>query len=316
MVTAPGKNPYVSEAAIQNSGYAQFVDGVLVLGESGEQAPALADRVHGALRALILDPEFPCVGSRSAFNQGSYRFAMYKQMNSPESTVGLARDLYTFVQGQLQIEGDFTTFIACFDAPKSLPPEEFEAQLWEQLHALHQLDHEPWDPVVESDPQNPRFSFCFAGARSSSSPLAHGGTLGAEISVARARLQRTLPVREAPMRTRFEMMRDTIRERDEKLEGEVKPQRRGFRRAHGAPSTPVVPYPRLEVPGAFERSRPAPQRNTPGTSDREACCAGVNCSAGSIRMESRCRTWPRSPRRILRSGSRPAARSTTPETFA
>ncbi len=71
MVTAPSKNPYDSEAAIQNSSYAQFVDGVLLLSESGEQAPAMADRVHGALRALVLDPEFPCVGSRSALNQAS-----------------------------------------------------------------------------------------------------------------------------------------------------------------------------------------------------------------------------------------------------
>jgi FPC/CPF motif-containing protein YcgG len=229
VVTAPSKNPYDSEAAIQNSSYAQFVDGVLLLSESGEQAPAMADRVHGALRALVLDPEFPCVGSRSALNQGSYRFAMYQEMNSAPSTAGLARDLYSFVQEQLRIEGDFTTFIACFDVPKSLPPVEFEAQLWEQLQSLHKLDQEPWDPTVESDPEDPRFAFSFAGRAFfvvGLSPMAE-------------RWARRFPwpalafnahfqfekIREDG---RFEMMRDTIRERDAKLEGETNPNVEDF----------------------------------------------------------------------------------------
>ena len=229
MVTAPSKNPYDSETAIQNSSYAQFVDGVLLLSDSGEQAPALADRVHGALRALILDPDFPCLASRSALNQGSYRFAMYKEMNSPESTAGLARDLYTFVQEQLQIEGDFTTFIASFDAPKSLPPEEFEARLWEQLHALHQLDHEPWDLGVESDPGDPRFGFSFAGRAFfivGLSPMAE--RWGRRFPWPTLAFNAHFQFEKLREDGRFEMMRDTIRERDTKLEGVMNPNVEDF----------------------------------------------------------------------------------------
>ncbi|HUF54003.1 MAG TPA: YqcI/YcgG family protein [Dehalococcoidia bacterium] len=144
MTTTTSDNPHASEEATANSCYAKLEGDDLLLAESGEPAPAMATRVHDALRALILDPEYPCVGSRSALNQGSYRFAMYDELASPEATAGLARDLYTFIQEQPSIEGEFTTFIACFDRPKSITPEDFEALLWTQLKALSELDPAEW----------------------------------------------------------------------------------------------------------------------------------------------------------------------------
>jgi uncharacterized protein len=109
MATTTTENPFDSEVAAGASAYSRFDGEKLLDAESGEPASALAERVHAALRALVLDPEYPCVGSRSAMNQGSYRFAMYDEMNTPESTAGLARDLFRFVQEQDGIEGEFTT---------------------------------------------------------------------------------------------------------------------------------------------------------------------------------------------------------------
>lgn len=226
MVTEEKKppNPFDSEAARENSCYSRVEGEDLVNVESGKAPPPLVQRVHSALRALILDPEYPCVGSRSALNQGSYRFALYTEMNTAETTAALARDLYSFVQEQESIEGEFTTFIAVFDSPKSLTPEEYEEQLWKQLQALHELDkeHHEWASDVSKDPEADNFAFSFA----------ERSFFIAGLSPQAERWARRFPW---PMMAfnahfqfvklrengKFEMIRDTIRQREANIEGEA-----------------------------------------------------------------------------------------------
>jgi FPC/CPF motif-containing protein YcgG len=227
-VTREGGNPHRSEDAISASAYARF-EGERLISRDGDDAAALAERVHAALRALILDPEFPCVGARSAFNQGSYRFAMYDEMSTEATTGGLARDLYTFVQEQPSIEGQFTTFVAVFDAPKVKEGIEFERLLWDQLARLHALDTESWDHAVSSDPADPRFSFSFAGRAFFVVGLAPSGE----------RWARTFPWPVMAFNShdqfealrasgQFERMQEVIRERDTELEGDVNPNLSNF----------------------------------------------------------------------------------------
>lgn len=222
-------NPHTSEIALEHAAIARPEGEALLAVDGGEPAPALASRVHAALRALVLDPEFPCVGARSAFNQGSYRFAMYEQLDTPEATEGLARDLFAFVQEQDRIEGQFSTFIAVFDGPKVLTPEEFERQLWNQLKRLHDADTEPWDPAVSDDPADPRFSFSFAGRAFFIVGLAPSGS----------RWARTFPwpalafnahfqFEQLRRGGQFERMQEVIRERDTELEGGVNPNLANF----------------------------------------------------------------------------------------
>jgi uncharacterized protein len=185
--------------------------------------------VHSALRALVLDPEFPCVGSRSALNQGSYRFGMYDEMNAQEATQRLARDLADFARELPEIEGEFTTFIASFDAPKSMTPEEFEQQLWRQLESLHELDEAPWDETVSSNVDDPRFAFSFGGQAFfvvGLSPMAERWarrfpwpTLAFNPHAQFERLRED---------GRFEQIRDKVRERDAAIEGEANPNLEDF----------------------------------------------------------------------------------------
>jgi FPC/CPF motif-containing protein YcgG len=229
LTTKAQQNPHNTEAALANSAYSRPDGDNLILVETGEPASAVAQRTHAALRALILDPEYPCVGSRSALNQGSYRFAMYKEMNTPEADEALARDLYSFVQEQDSIEGEFTTFIACFDAPKSLSPEEFEERLWQTLDSLHDLDTEEWDPAVSQDVRDPKFSFSFAGR----------AFFVAALSPAAERWARRFPwplmafnahaqFEKLRAEGRFEKIRDTVRERDANIEGDTNPNLEDF----------------------------------------------------------------------------------------
>jgi FPC/CPF motif-containing protein YcgG len=150
------------------STYAAYDGGKLVLPLQGNRpAPALASFVHAQLRALVLSPDFACLGARAAINQRTYRFGMYGSLGSQEATVSLANDLQVFVDewnaSASQDPTGFKAFIASFDGPVPRSEEDFECLLWTQLQCLHQQDHAAWDPTVTSDPADPAFSFSFAG---------------------------------------------------------------------------------------------------------------------------------------------------------
>jgi FPC/CPF motif-containing protein YcgG len=87
----------MSPDAVDGETYTRYQDGQLVLCSTDEPAPPQAQRVHEAFRALVLDPEFPCLGARSAIGQRSYRFGLYDEMDSPASMRSLAQDLGRFV---------------------------------------------------------------------------------------------------------------------------------------------------------------------------------------------------------------------------
>jgi FPC/CPF motif-containing protein YcgG len=182
--------------------------------------------VHAALRAVLHDPDFPCVGAKSVVNQSSYRFALYGELASEAATAGLAHDLYTFAQERPQIAGDFTSFIASFAEPKLRSVKAFETLLWRQLSALHELDREQfqWNADVSANPEDPSFSFSFAG----------GAYFVVGLSPASRRWARRFPwptlvfndhfqferLRE---NQQFDRLRDTIRERDGLLHGSANP---------------------------------------------------------------------------------------------
>lgn len=156
-------NPFNSELALQHSSYSALRQGYLVnLLEPQKTASELAEFVHGQFYALTMDPRFSCVAARSAFNQKTYRFGMYPEMNSAEATAGLCRDLFAFVQEQPEMDSNFTTFVASFAGPNPVDEEHFEKLLWQQLQSLHENDTSTWDAEVSSDPENRHFSFSFA----------------------------------------------------------------------------------------------------------------------------------------------------------
>lgn len=159
-------NAFESELACANSSYAAFEQNKLVCVLDREQKPSpLMELVHDSFRALVLSPRFSCVGAKSALHRGTYRMGMYGEMNTPGTNAGLARDIFAFVQEQPYMESGFTTFIATFAEPHPVDEVDFERLLWQQLQALHDLDAplHAWDTSVSSDPENPAFSFSFAG---------------------------------------------------------------------------------------------------------------------------------------------------------
>jgi len=157
-------NPFDGELARVNSSGAVRRGKHLVRAPLEDPAAPLQKFVHDSFRALVLNPAFSCVGAKSAIRRGSYRFGLYAEMGSSGATAGLARDLFDFVEGQDSLNGEFSTFVACFERPVGIDEEGFEWLLWAQLQRLHEQDrrHHFWDSSVSPNPEDPKFAFSFA----------------------------------------------------------------------------------------------------------------------------------------------------------
>jgi FPC/CPF motif-containing protein YcgG len=115
--------------------------------------------------SFVADSGFPCLGAKAAFNAGSYVVSVYDSLASDGSSSSLALNLEGFAQSPMRQTSEYATFVAIFHEPRSSTEQEFESLLWSQLQQLHQLDatRHLWDPSVASDPNDPHFSFSFAG---------------------------------------------------------------------------------------------------------------------------------------------------------
>jgi len=159
-------NPFDSDLARQNSRYYGTKGGrAVLLSKPGESPDLFASAAVGAFRGFVLNPDFSCVGAKSAVMHETYRLGVYDHLGGVGSTAGLCRDLYTFAREAEQAEeGEFMTFVAMFREPTAVDEREFERLLWVQLRLLNQLDapHHEWDSTVSEDPEDPHFGFSFA----------------------------------------------------------------------------------------------------------------------------------------------------------
>ncbi|WP_435021646.1 guanitoxin biosynthesis heme-dependent pre-guanitoxin N-hydroxylase GntA [Tundrisphaera sp. TA3] len=159
-------NPFDSEIALRNSQYYGTKGGrAVLLSRPGSTPDLFASAAVGAFRGFVLNPDFSCVGAKSAVMHETYRLGVYDQLAGDGATAGLARDLYTFAR---ESEGadphEFRTFVAMFRGPMDVDEEAFERMLWDQLRRLNELDAplHRWDPSVSQDPESPHFGFSFA----------------------------------------------------------------------------------------------------------------------------------------------------------
>jgi uncharacterized protein len=220
-------NPFCGDLALANSAYAAFRGKRLVRWPSGEPASPLAALVQDSFRATVLSPAFSCVGAKAAIRGGSYRAGLYGTLGSVGAAAGLARDLFSFVQEQGDLGGEFTTFVASFAGPNAADEAEFERLLWAQLQRLHEEDrrHHRWAPAVSADPEDARFAFSFAeraffvvGLHPASSRFARRFSWPTLIFNAHSQFDK---LREEG---RYARMQEVIRARERELQGTLNPK--------------------------------------------------------------------------------------------
>lgn len=159
------RNPFHNQLALENSSLHWASNGGLTAADTTTQSDAFFAQAHAAFRDLVLQPGFSCIGAKAAFHGDAYGFAVYSELASEQSTAGLCRDLCCFAQSQLVAQSEYATFISVFRRPGNIGELEFEHLLWQQLHQLHIAERAyfAWNDSVSADPNDPQFSFSFAG---------------------------------------------------------------------------------------------------------------------------------------------------------
>ena len=196
----------------------------------GPYYPAL-EEAHTAFREFVTRQEFPCVGARAAFNSASYEVAAYGDLASERATAALAHDLFEFTQSDIRARSEYATFVAVFSGPGAMDEAEFERRLWRQLTLLNLADapHFDWDPMAQSNPADPQFSFSFGGQALY--------VIGLHPNSSREARRFRQPAMVFNPHEQFERLRadgkwkrmqQTIRERDIQLQGSINPMLSDF----------------------------------------------------------------------------------------
>ena len=190
-----------------------------------------------AFREFIREPMFPCVAAKAAIHSDVCRIGVYGELASHASTESLAADLLAFIQENRDSPSDYCTFAAMFTGPLELDEPRFESLLWTQLRRLNQRDAEQfaWDPAVSADPDDPHFAFSF-GERAFF-------IVGLHARSSREARRFEWPTLVFNFHEQFERLREqgkwrrmqqTIRERDERLQGSINPMINDFGEASEA----------------------------------------------------------------------------------
>lgn len=184
---------------------------------------ASTDEFGELLSERILGPEYPCLGARSVFKRERATVVLHDNLEAPETARTLLEQLREYAAAVDPEEG-FVSFVAAFRGPEVRDEKHFEEMLWGLLQRLHDVDEQPWAPEVSADPNDPHFAFSVAGT-----PFF---IVGLHPKASREARRMPLPVLVFNLHEQFESlreeggferMRDTIRRRDEELQGSINP---------------------------------------------------------------------------------------------
>ena len=184
---------------------------------------ASADEFGELLSERIRGPEYPCLGARSVFKRERATVVLHDDLEAPETARALLEQLREYAATVDPQEG-FVSFVAGFRGPEVRDEKHFEEMLWGLLQRLHDVDEQPWAAEVSADPNDPHFAFSVAGT-----PFF---IVGLHPKASREARRMPLPVLVFNLHEQFESlreeggferMRDTIRRRDEELQGSINP---------------------------------------------------------------------------------------------
>jgi len=196
--------------------------------------PSLAPRVPspehaseadlvGSLVEMVEHPDYPCLGARSVVHRSRAFVHVYPELGTAATAAQLLDDLAEFARG-IDLGEGFASFVAVFRGPRVRDEAHFERVLWAQLRALHEQDVQPWAQGVSADPADPHFAF------------SAGGTayfvVGLHPEASRTARRAAVPTLVFNLHEQFEQlraegrfppMRERIRARDARLQGDVNP---------------------------------------------------------------------------------------------
>ena len=123
-------------------------------------------RLTADFRAFVNDPEFPCVGAKSALARGSLEVVVCHSIQSAWDDLRIHRSLMAWSKDYASDPEGFRSIAFLFREPGALNEKTFEAALWDRIQSL--ADKDEWlgqkrDPAVSNDPADPHFGLSFGG---------------------------------------------------------------------------------------------------------------------------------------------------------
>jgi uncharacterized protein len=202
-------------------------EGSLTELQTGQDASELITssrkQIIDALGAMVLHPEYPCLGARAVFNRQLATVVVAEELGSEQAAAVLVQALAEFA-ATTDTQDGLASFVAVFRGPQAQSEPEFEELLWRQLSLLRAADDEPWNREVSDDPDDPHFAFSVAGTayfvvgmHPASSRIARRTPLPTLVFNLHAQFEQLRGSE------RFARMRDTIRKRDLALQGSINP---------------------------------------------------------------------------------------------
>lgn len=187
-------------------------------------SPSLSQQIDAEFRKFIIEQQHPCVMANTVFAMNRYELHLHDKLGTKGTAVKLLKELQDYVAGYNFSDNKFKTFIAVFPEEQIVSEIEFENLMWRQLQFLHEKDPTPWDPTVDSEPENNNFSFSIAGRafyivgmHPKSSRQARRAPYTALVFNLHWQFEK---LREMGV---YHKVRDKIRQRDEELQGNINP---------------------------------------------------------------------------------------------
>ena len=178
-------------------------------------------------QSFVRDPEFPCVGAKSALAKQQMRFVVGRDIRSAWDDLRILPGLLDLEQSYRAEPTLFQSFVVLFEEDAGLDEAGFEANLWARLQSL--TDKDEWlgqapDPRVSIAPDDPHFSLSFGGEGFFVVGL-HPRASRPARRFERPALVFNLHDQFEQLRAqgRYEKLRDSIIERDVALAGEANP---------------------------------------------------------------------------------------------
>lgn len=118
------------------------------------------------LRARIAQPDFPCVGAKSALARGTLRTLVCHSLASGWDDVMIHRELMAWAEEYRADPTGLRSLAVVFSGPDDLDEVAFETLMWERIQSFADKDEwlgQPYDHRVSGDPNDPHFSLSFGG---------------------------------------------------------------------------------------------------------------------------------------------------------
>jgi len=180
-----------------------------------------------AIKAMISQPEFPCVGAKSALARDNLKVIAGHRLDSSWDDLEIHRELLAWAKDYRGSTDGLRSLAVIFDGPLDLSETEFEQLLWTRIQSLADKDAwlgQDYDARVSSDPADPHFSLSFGGEAFF--------VIGLHPNASRPARRFAHPMLVFNLHDQFERlrehgsyekMRETILARDEKLAGDINP---------------------------------------------------------------------------------------------